>query len=672
MTDSEAVASTRFLWADLARRLFGLLEAVSGLYPRPTSSDRGSVDSKLDRLTGRFASPPRDGISAEELTQAYRIRVTSVKYTWWRNLWVAALLSGAALLSSSPSQAAPPDCGPRMVQEFFDELCDDIPWWTLYIRFNCELLAESAQLVSGGVADIVEKECCTAHDACYTRGGSKSCKATCDHKMSQCVADKIGAWAYIHPVGAFLRWGTPALADLGGTLTFNYNNDRDCGLAKVGIAKVCEAKGINPLPDDRRLETWAYPWVGESLGGWNLAGSDKIFPKLGDFNGDHADDFVIQSGWGIGVISGSNMKAIWGAEWDSLIDGWPLTASPDFDVAFVDIDGDQIAELILHDGSGIVVFDWDLSLNKPVLAHGIPHGLFWGNGPLGDWRVSHNDRLLVFGDFDGNGSQDALLRSSWGIGVLGMVSGRYTTITLFPFGTTLSGPSSIASTLTIGADHVFAHAAPFGHSGRDEILVQGPEGTGLFIARLSSSSQFVAQAGYNYGEVGGQWRFGPKDVFFGTGDFNGDRYHDVIVRSERGIGVLMSNKDYTLQAPGYAMHPFYSSIGGWYLQPTDKIVAVVNDLMFNNNFPELIIQSNWGLGVIEWRVDRIIVNRDETYTPFGGRVATVAWVKTGKRMDGPGGMPERAWHVHHNDFVAASGNFAQHRGKHIAVIFQRR
>jgi hypothetical protein len=85
------------------------------------------------------------------------------------------------------------------------------------------------------------------------------------------------------------------------------------------------------------------------------------------------------------------------------------------------------------------------------------------------------------------------------------------------------------------------------------------------------------------------------------------------------------------------------------------MVAVVDDLMFNNKFP-----------------DRLIVKGDGTYTPVGGRVAVVAGGETGHEMSGPGGMPDRAWHMHHNDFVAASGNFALYRGKHIGVIFQRR
>jgi hypothetical protein len=266
---------------------------------------------------------------------------------------------------------------------------------------------------------------------------------------------------------------------------------------------------------------------GTRFGGWLLNSGDNLFRETGDFDGDGRTEILVSSPWGIGIL-------------EKLGDTYGCTAL------------------------------------KP-------------NGTRFDgWLLNTGDnRFGPVGDFDGDGRDEWLVISPWGLGVLEQRGDTFGCLALQPNGTNLGG-----WVLDTAVDR-FGPVGDFDGDGRDEFLVAGPGG--LAMLRLSGGT-FTTVANVASGTRIGDWLLNPDDNFFWpAADYLDNGRDNLLVTSPWGIGIL------TLEGgtlTSRAMTPNGTRIGGWLLNTLDNRFAPVGDLDGDGR-PELLVVSPWGIGVLE-------------------------------------------------------------------------
>ena len=159
---------------------------------------------------------------------------------------------------------------------------------------------------------------------------------------------------------------------------------------------------------------------GTRFGGWLLDTTNNRFEVAGNFFGDGRAEILVTSPWGLAVLrwSGSTLDAPLMVVNDSFISGWRLNTADNRFGPVGDFDGDGRSEILLASPWGIGVLDWRSSaLEVPTLVEN-------GNR-ISQWLLNTADnRLNVAADFDGDGSEEILLTSPWGVGILHLSSGQ--------------------------------------------------------------------------------------------------------------------------------------------------------------------------------------------------------------------------------------------------------
>ena len=155
-----------------------------------------------------------------------------------------ALITVALATGASRPAHADPVCGPENAVRAANRFCDKFqPSWTdlLVSAFvpaygiskaaawaSCKGVANSGELI-----DLMVKPCCAVHDACYARGGTSSCKNSCDSALLSC---NVGRLVWAGPLGLDMAVAIAGAATAGGLLTFHYTSDSSCGASPIGPA----------------------------------------------------------------------------------------------------------------------------------------------------------------------------------------------------------------------------------------------------------------------------------------------------------------------------------------------------------------------------------------------------------------------------------------------------
>ncbi|WP_207550265.1 MULTISPECIES: FG-GAP repeat domain-containing protein [Parafrankia] len=207
---------------------------------------------------------------------------------------------------------------------------------------------------------------------------------------------------------------------------------------------------------------------------------------------------------------------------------------------------------------------------------------------FGGWLLNTADnRFGPVGDFDGDGRDEILVTSPWGIGILKLSGSTLTVPMMAPNGTRFGG------WLLNTADNHFATPADFDGDGRDEILVTSPWGLG--ILRLSGGTLTSPVMVSNGTRLGG-WLLNTADNRLGpVGDLDGDKRAEIVITSPWGLGVLELNGS-TLNS--LMLAPNGTRFGGWLLNTADNYVDMVVDVDGDGS-DEIIVTSPWGIGVLE-------------------------------------------------------------------------
>ncbi|MER3433544.1 MAG: hypothetical protein C4288_08940 [Leptolyngbya sp. ERB_1_1] len=236
----------------------------------------------------------------------------------------------------------------------------------------------------------------------------------------------------------------------------------------------------------------------------------------------------------------------------------------------------------------LVTSPWGLGLlalaqNTMTVDTMAPNGTRFGN-----WLLNTKDNNTELkADFDGDGKAELLMSSPWGIGVLKLLNGGFTSIAMAQNGTRNGG--WIINT----ADNQFLHAADFDRDGKEEVLVTSPWGIGILkYANNDITSLMLAANGTRFGG----WLLNTSDNFFTlVGDFDGDKQTEIVVTSPWGLGILKF--DGTILT-SIVMAPNASNLGGWVLNTATDKFEVVGDFDGDGR-AEILVSNNSKIGILK-------------------------------------------------------------------------
>jgi hypothetical protein len=302
-----------------------------------------------------------------------------------------------------------------------------------------------------------------------------------------------------------------------------------------------------------------------------------------DFDGDGRAEIPIASPWGIGILelSGNTLASPVMAQNGTRFGGWLLnTADNLFDVAG-DLDGDGRDEIVIASPWGLGVLKQSGStLTAPMMA---PNGTRFGG-----WLLNTADnRFGPLGDFDGDGKLELLVTSPWGIAILKLAGNTFNVLTMAPNGTRFGG------WLLNTADNRFGPVGDVDGDGKAELLVTSPWGIGLL--KLSGNTLDAPIMAPNGTRFGG-WLLNTADNHFGTmADYDGDGRAEILVTSPWGLGILEASGS-TLAAPVMAQNG--TRIGQWLLNTLDNRLGPAADYDGDGR-DEILLVSPWGIGILE-------------------------------------------------------------------------
>jgi hypothetical protein len=354
--------------------------------------------------------------------------------------------------------------------------------------------------------------------------------------------------------------------------------------------------------------------------GWNFDATVNWIAGVGDVDGDGVSEFVVTSDWGIGVIAydGRRWRQRVGAPRDTWFGGWrwdatvnsgrdvihavrnftgtapaELLVTSSWGIGVLGLQGATLTATTLH-ASGTRLGGWVYdATNNRILGTGDLDGdgrheviVFspWGIGALsmhsqqaiamhpngtrlGGWVIdSGNNAVPLIGDFDGDGRDELLVTSPWGIGVLELSGGSLTSIAMEANGADLGLGYQVRNTdLFSACDRLCGQA-------RHEIVVV--RDTGIWVLALVEGRLRAIAAMPNGTRVGGWLVDGRNNRIRGTGALAGAAQRQFVITSPWGIGVLGLTAS---AAPvGHTLHGFGSVLGDWHLQSNDVVVGVGN------------------------------------------------------------------------------------------------
>jgi hypothetical protein len=324
---------------------------------------------------------------------------------------------------------------------------------------------------------------------------------------------------------------------------------------------------------------------GASLGGWVFnAGSDQVL-GAGDFNADGRDDIVILSSSQIGILtlSGSSLTPLMRQPTGSLFGSWWFSATGDEILGTSDFNGDGRDDILIRSGWGIGILTLNGSTLTTVMLQ--PSGTTFGG-----WRFdTANDLILGIKDFNADGRADILLTSAWGIGILTHDGGAsLTSVTLAPNGSRFGG------WLFDSRDNLVVGLADFSNDGQDDILIQSGWGIGILtFDGAGLTSLMLAPNGTAFGSW--TWSSASNQVL-GTGDYNNDGKDDILVMSSSAIGILnLSGSSLTTLMKANNETRFSTS--GWLFSANrDQVLGSLD--VNNDGKDDIVIQSSWGMAVL--------------------------------------------------------------------------
>ncbi len=374
--------------------------------------------------------------------------------------------------------------------------------------------------------------------------------------------------------------------------------------------------------------------IDDWVGGWRI-GTDNDIVANGDFNNDGKDDFIVTSPWGIGVLTYD------GTIWRPLVvkpngtrfGGWNFQSADNTIRGVGDFNGDGKDDFVITSRWGIGILTLQGNSLRTLMIK--PHDTWFGG-----WRYNATrDVIQEIADFDGDNKAEILITSAWGIGILELNGTSLSSKLAKPNGTRFGGWNFQS------ADNKIKGSGDFNNDGKDDFVVTSAWGIGILTLQGSSLNTLMIKPKDTWF---GAWRYDAsvnrgKDVIRGIGDFDGDNKADILITSSWGIGILelRSNSLFAIVAK-----PNGTRFGGWNFQSADNTIRGIGDFTGNGR-DEFVITSRWGLGIL---------------TKSGNSLTSVDMKPNGKLFG--------SWLLGRTDKVALVGKFAS--GNRAKMFIQKK
>ncbi len=328
---------------------------------------------------------------------------------------------------------------------------------------------------------------------------------------------------------------------------------------------------------------------------WNFEASKNKIEGRGDFNGDGRDDILISSKWGMGLISHKNNQ------WRTLVvkpkgtrfGGWTYNSEKDKMEAIADFDGDGMHEILISSKWGIGMLKKRGSSFRSIFAQ--PIGTKFGNWTYNSRSQNiYDNKIEGTGDFNGDGKADILVSKPYGIAILTLEGSTLNSILVKPNNTGF-GEWNYNS----GQDKIEA-IADFDGDGKDEILISSNWGIGMLKLQGDSFiSIFAKPIGTKFGSwtYNSQVRNIYDNTIEGTGDFNGDGKADILVSKPYGIAVLTLERN-TLNS--ILVKPVGTNFGGWTYNTQsvrDNKIQQIADFNADGK-DDILVSKPYGMGIL--------------------------------------------------------------------------
>jgi hypothetical protein len=258
---------------------------------------------------------------------------------------------------------------------------------------------------------------------------------------------------------------------------------------------------------------------------------------VGDFDGDGKTEILVTSPWGIGILklSGNTLISLMAAPNGTRLGGWLLNTADNHLHTLADLDGDGKDEIVISSPWGIGILK--LSGNTLISPMMAPNGTRFGG-----WLLNTLDnRVGPAADFDGDGKAELFISSPWGIGILKLAGNTFNVAMLAPNGTRFGG------WLLNTADNHFDNLADFTGDGKIDILVTSPWGIGIF--RFEGNTINVPMMKPN-GTRFGNWLLNTGDNRFELGE-----------QTVRLHIKILTNPTISIDRMIVAMQQVYESVG---------------------------------------------------------------------------------------------------------------
>lgn len=396
--------------------------------------------------------------------------------------------------------------------------------------------------------------------------------------------DPVGRW-----VNGFSQWygygRIDAAAAVEHALPSNGRIVTDMdgnGTAEMPVTSPWGMGVLKYQPGTRTIDAVAMKPNGSRFNGWLLNTRDNQLELTADLDGDGAAEYLVTSPWGIGVLNqaGTGFSATMLKPNGTRFGGWLLNTRDNRFGPIGDFDGDNRSEFMVASPWGVGVFKLEgNTFNVPMMK---PNGTRFGG-----WLLNTNiDRLGPVGDFDGDGVDEIIIRSPWGIGMLKLNDDTFSVSMMKPNGTRFGG-----WLLNTDNDR-FGPVGDFDGDGVDELIVRSPWGLGML--KLSGDTFTAPMMKPNGTQLGG-WRLNTaNDTIRGVADFNSSGRDQVFISSDWGIGVMKLAGD-SLDSVATARNG--TRFNGWLLNTRDNHFKHFADLTGDGK-ADVLLSSPWGIGIL--------------------------------------------------------------------------